>query len=88
MKYKIELSSRAIKTLKKIDKQHQQQIIEYIGDVLSKIQNPRIVGKPLKGNLQDLWRYRIGHFRLICKINDNKLIVLVLDLGHRKNVCE
>ena len=47
---------------------------------------PQIFGKSLKGNKAGLWRYRIGNYRLICEIIDNKLIILVLTIGHRREI--
>lgn len=47
---------------------------------------PQIFGKSLKGNKAGLWRYRIGNYRLICEIIDNKLIILVLTVGHRREI--
>lgn len=47
---------------------------------------PQIFGKGLKGNKAGLWRYRIGNYRLICEIIDNKLIILVLTVGHRREI--
>ncbi|MBC6309876.1 type II toxin-antitoxin system RelE/ParE family toxin [Listeria sp. FSL L7-1582] len=48
--------------------------------------NPRVSGKPLLGNRAGRWRYRIGDYRVICKIDGDKLIVLALEVGHRKQV--
>jgi mRNA interferase RelE/StbE len=48
--------------------------------------NPRQCGKPLRGEKRDLWRYRVGDYRLTCDIQDEKVIVLVLEVGHRKDI--
>jgi mRNA interferase RelE/StbE len=50
------------------------------------IEDPRKLGKPLKGDKGDLWRYRIGDYRAICKIEAERLVVLVLEVGHRREV--
>ena len=50
------------------------------------MKNPRAHGIPLKADKSGQWRYRIGDYRLICSINDNKLVVLALKIGHRRNV--
>ncbi len=84
MFYEIKISNKADKTISKLDNLSKKQIINYIDNVLSKIPNPRLLGKQLKGSV--LWRYRTGNFRLICKINDKELIILVLELGHRKDI--
>jgi mRNA interferase RelE/StbE len=48
--------------------------------------NPRLSGKALQGDLKGLWRYRVGNYRLIAQIKDNELIILVIEIGHRKEV--
>lgn len=88
MNYKIEFSDIALKNLRKMDTPARKQILVYIRDILSKIENPRLLGKVLTGNLKGFWRYRTGHFRIICKIDDDKLIVLILKIAHRKDVYE
>ncbi len=55
-------------------------------DRLQATDNPRSTGKALQGNLSGYWRYRVGDYRVICQIHDAKLIILVIDLGHRKDV--
>ena len=86
MSYKIDLSDIALKNLRKLDPPARKQILKYVSDVLSKIENPRLLGKPLTGNLGEFWRYRIGYFRILCKIYDTKLTVLVIKIAHRKEV--
>ena len=83
--YKVSIDKKAAKELKRINKIWQQKILSF----LKKIDNspdPRIFGKSLKGNLQGLWRYRVGDYRIICQINDDELMVLVVKTGHRKGV--
>jgi len=48
--------------------------------------NPRSKGKALSGNLKGLWRYRVGDYRVICQIIDNEVVILVVELGHRKEI--
>ena len=55
---------------------------------LENIENPRSKGRALLGNLKDYWRYRIGDYRLITKIDDGKLLIIALELKHRKKVYE
>ena len=50
------------------------------------MQNPRATGKALQGEFSGLWRYRVGDYRLICEIRENELVILVLEIGHRKNI--
>ena len=64
------------------------RIVNWIDDRLINCSNPRLWGGALVGELSGLWKYRIGNFRLICEIQDAKLTVLVVELGHRKEVYE
>ena len=79
---------RALKELKKIDKQAQKDIIGYLKNRIATQASPRRFGKALVGNKSGLWRYRIKDYRLICYIEDGDLVVLVLRASHRKNVYE
>lgn len=85
-KYKVELSDRFKKEFKKLDKYTQRIIRAWIDKNLVSCTNPRQHGRGLTANRSGLWRYRIGDYRLICVINDDKLIILALTVGHRKNV--
>lgn len=88
MSYEIKLSDVAVKNLLKMDISARKQILVYLRDVLAKVENPRLLGKALTRNLEVFWRYRTGHFRIICKIDDGQLVVLVLKIAHRKDVYE
>nr|WP_236829021.1 type II toxin-antitoxin system RelE/ParE family toxin [Bartonella schoenbuchensis] len=50
------------------------------------LEDVRVVGKPLRGPLSGLWRYRVGDYRILCDLHDKELLVLVLAVGHRKNI--
>ncbi|MGD9108788.1 MAG: type II toxin-antitoxin system RelE/ParE family toxin [Gammaproteobacteria bacterium] len=76
----------AVKQLKKLDKTEQKNIINFLNKKISGCSNPRYLGKPLKGKLSGLWRYRLRDYRIICKIQDDEVTVLVLNIKHRKNV--
>ena len=86
MSYKIEISDIVVKTLRKMDSTSRKQILSYISGVLAKIDNPKLLGKALTGNLGEFWRYRTGNFRIICKIDDGKLSILIVKIAHRKDV--
>ena len=86
MKYEVELSERFKKEFRKFDKYTQNMIRAWINKNLVGIENPRLHGKGLTANRSGQWRYRIGDYRLICNINDNKLIILALSVGHRRDV--
>ncbi len=85
MTWKVEMTARAKKALKSTDLQTKQRIEKFI-DQLELSPNPRLTGKALQGDLKGLWRYRVGDYRLICEIKDQQLIVLIIELGHRKDV--
>ncbi len=85
MTWIIKIESRAAKTLKAIDKPTKQRIESFI-DQLTLTTNPRGTGKALQGGLKGLWRYRVGDYRLICQIKDKEVIILVLDIDHRKDI--
>lgn len=86
MKYKVILSEKARKALKKLDKQTSSLIIGWIEKNLEGCENPRIYGKGLTSNRSGQWRYRIGDYRLICEIQDKKIIIYVLEVGHWKKI--
>lgn len=82
---KIEYTSIAKKKLKKLDRQIQIKIKNYL-DEIANLENPRSRGKALVGTLSHLWRYRVADYRLICDIQDEKILVTVLRIGHRKEI--
>lgn len=88
MKYKIIFTERAKKQLKKLDKHISALIIGWLEKNIEGCENPKIHGKGLIENSFGEWRYRIGNYRIICEIQEEKVIVLVLDIGHRKNIYE
>ena len=84
--YKLIYSKDFQKIFKKLDVSVQQLVASYIKHYLENTNNPRAHGKALGGNKKGLWRYRIGNYRLIVDIMDDKLIILMLTFGHRKDV--
>ena len=81
----IEFSPLAEKQFLKLDKQIQRQIQKFVLQ-LKNLENPRSRGKALVGNLSHLWRYRVADYRLICDIQDEKILVTILRIGHRKEI--
>ena len=84
----VEFDDRARRELRKLDAQNQQAILRYLRERIAVAEDPRQHGKPLRMNLAGLWRYRMGDYRLICRIEENRLVVLVLKVGHRREVYE
>lgn len=85
MAWKIEFSSRLKKDFRKIDTQQLLKIRAYLAKIAA-LDNPRTLGKPLKSRFKGLWRYRVGDYRLICDIQEQDLIVLVVRVANRKQV--
>ena len=86
MIWKIEFSEVAIKQLKKLDKQTRLRIFDYLEKRICTADDPRQQGKALIHNKAGLRRYRGGDFRVICQVNDKTITILVLAVGHRKDV--
>ena len=86
MSWAYRFDERALKELRKLDKQAQQRIITYLDERVVGEGDPRRFGKGLKADLAGLWRYRVGDYRILCQICDGELLVLVVAAGHRKNI--
>ncbi len=84
MIYKILLSTKASDFLKKLDKSTRDRVENKLKDLSN---NPEL-GKPLVGRLSGLWSLRVGDYRAIYQIKNEELLILVLKIGHRKNVYE
>lgn len=86
MTYRVLFSERAKKQLKKLDKHISALIIGWLEKNIEGTENPRSHGKNLIENRVGEWRYRVGDYRIICEIKDDEVIVLVLEVGHRKEI--
>jgi mRNA interferase RelE/StbE len=87
MAYSVELSAEVARQLGKLDAQHSKRILKFLHDRLAKLDDPRSIGQALHGSkLGEFWKYRVGDCRLICKIEDGRLIVLVLRIGYRREI--
>ncbi len=86
MKYKVETTSRFDKEFKKLDRYTMKLIKAWIEKNLVDCEDPRRHGKGLTANRSGQWRYRIGDYRLICEIQDARLIILALSVGHRREI--
>jgi mRNA interferase RelE/StbE len=84
--WRVEISRTAERQVAKLDRQAQERILGYLRERVRSSENPRRLGRPLRGDKQDLWRYRVGAYRLICDIRDATTTVVVLAVGHRKEV--
>lgn len=86
MQYKVIFTERAKKQLKKLDKHIAALIIGWLEKNIQNCENPRLHGKGLVENKSGQWRYRIGDYRVICEIQDKEITVLVLEVGHRREI--
>lgn len=87
MAYSVELSESADRELNKLDAQPRNCLLKFLHQRIAKLDNPRSVGEALHGSLLgEFWKYRVGDYRLICKIEDDRVLVLVLRVGHRKDI--
>jgi len=86
MKYQVEFSKLALKQLKKMDKHTSSMIVSYVKKKLVNTYNPRQYGKALQGNQNDKWRYRVGNYRLLARIQDERVLITLVEIGHRKDI--
>ena len=86
MSYTVETTARFDKEFKKLDRYTQKMIKAWIEKNLVDCKDPRVHGKGLTANRNGQWRYRIGDYRLICFIEDDKLVILALSIGHRSDI--
>ena len=87
MAYNVELSAEVDRELSKLDTQQAKRILKFLHDRVAKLDDPRSIGEALHGwRLGEFWKYRVGDYRLICKIEDNRLVVLILRVGHRREI--
>lgn len=83
MTYKLIPTPKFAKQLKKLDPFTEKKIKAYLKGV---VDNPRAKGKGLTANRAGQWRYRIGNYRAIVNIQDDKLVILALEVGHRRDI--
>ncbi len=87
MAWKIEFDEKALYDLEKLGKPEQRKIITYLKERIANLEDPRTSGKPLTGaSYRGIWRYRVENYRILCKIEDSKLTVLVVAIGHRSKI--
>ena len=86
MAWTIEVSERARRQLRKLDAAVAMRIALFLKERVASLEDPRSIGKALQGSLRGTWRYRIGDYRLICKIEDFRVTVVVIEIGHRSDI--
>lgn len=86
MNWDYKISDRALKQLAKLDKAAAAQILGFLDERIVGTSDPRQWGKQLKGDLNNVWRYRSGNYRILCQLQDQVFIVLELEAGRRKDI--
>ena len=84
--FHVEFTKNALKQLKKLDKPTAALIIGWIKKNLEGCDNPRVHGKGLTADRSGQWRYRVGDYRLITEIDDDRIIILIVNIGHRRDI--
>ncbi len=82
----VEFDVRAAKELKKLPPDARKKILSFLQTRIATDEDPKRFGKALSANLAGLWRYRVNDYRIICQIKDSCIVVLVLRIGHRREV--
>ena len=88
MRYHVLISEKARKQLQKLDRVTSEMIVSWIDENLNGCENPREKGKALTGPLKGIWRYRIEDYRILAEIRDGEVVILIIEVRHRKNVYE
>ncbi len=87
MVWAVKYADTALKKLKKLDRLIAKAILEYMYERVATLDDPRSLGKKLVGPRYGIyWRYRVGDTRIICDIKDEKLVILRVEVGHRKEI--
>ena len=86
MKYHVEFTREALKQLKRLDPSIAALITGWLRKNVENCENPSIHGKALTANRKGQWRYRVGNYRILADIQDDKVLVLVISIGHRSDI--
>ena len=86
MAWKVDITPEARAALRQIGTTDAQRILKFLFERLQHRENPRTTGEALKGNLRDFWRYRVGDYRIFCRLEDSIVTVFVVHIGHRREI--
>jgi mRNA interferase RelE/StbE len=87
MAWKIEFERAAARELAKVDSQAAGRVLRFLRDRLAPLDDPRSIGQALKGDrFGEFWRYRVGDYRVVARIVDSEALILVLRIGHRREI--
>jgi mRNA interferase RelE/StbE len=82
----VEFDRDAARDIRKLGAVAERAILRYLRQRIATAEDPRRFGKPLTGDLKGLWRYRIGNYRIVASIEDDRFVVLIVTVGHRREV--
>jgi mRNA interferase RelE/StbE len=82
----IEITATAQKQIGKLDREVARQIYRFLRERVATEENPRRMGKRLMATGREVWRYRVGDYRILCDIRDERLVVMVVKVGHRSEI--
>jgi mRNA interferase RelE/StbE len=86
MIYELKYEAKAVKQIKKLDPATRKLIKSWFEKNLLNTDNPRQHGKGLTGSLSQYWRYRVGDYRILAEINDTEIVIIIVEVGHRREI--
>lgn len=84
--WRLQFSKKADRQLSKMDASVRRIIVAWLLKNIDRCENPRVHGKGLSADKSGIWRYRVGDYRILCDIQDDELVVLAIEIGHRKDM--
>jgi len=84
--WRVEFHRAAVRDLRKLDADGQRRVLRYLRERIAGSEDPRRFGHALTGDRKGLWRYRVGDYRIVAAIEDDRFVVLVVTVGHRREV--
>lgn len=86
MIYELKYEAKAVRQIKKLDPATRKLIRSWIEKNLLNTTDPRQHGKALTGTLGQYWRYRVGDYRILAEINDTEIVIIIIEIGHRREI--
>lgn len=86
MAWRIELTPEAVRDLSRLDTPEAKRIRDFLRDRLALSDDPRPLGRKLKGRLREFWRFRVGDYRILARLENDRLLILVVRIGHRSRI--
>lgn len=86
MSWDYSFTEKALKQLRKLGAEPSRRIVSFLKERVAGDEDPRRFGKELKGELGEFWRYRVDDYRILCRIEGDRMLVLVVKVGHRREV--